>query len=63
MDGWVDYLHVDFLGEHILFRSLRLQSFSSFLLSSILITTLCILERYLLVSISTAALTTLLADF
>ncbi|KAG6380966.1 exonuclease V a 5' deoxyribonuclease-domain-containing protein [Boletus reticuloceps] len=39
MDGWVDYLHVDLLGEHILFRSLRLQSLGSFIPASIVITT------------------------
>ncbi|KAL4069824.1 hypothetical protein V8B97DRAFT_640014 [Scleroderma yunnanense] len=37
MDGWVDYLHFTFLGEHVLFSSLRLGSLWSFLLSSILV--------------------------
>ncbi|KAF8140495.1 hypothetical protein EV363DRAFT_1312630 [Boletus edulis] len=49
MDGWVDYLHVDLLGEHILFRSLRLQSLWSFIPASIVITTVCLLERFLTV--------------
>jgi hypothetical protein len=47
MDGWVDYLHLGFLGEHILLRSLRLHSFWEFLLSSVLITVVCLSERYL----------------
>lgn len=46
MDEWVDYLHVEFLGEHILFRFLRLQSFWSFILGSIVITVICLVERY-----------------
>ncbi|KAG9314150.1 exonuclease V a 5' deoxyribonuclease-domain-containing protein [Chiua virens] len=47
MDGWVDYLHLDFLGEHILFSFLRLQSIWSFILSSILIAIICLSERFL----------------
>ena len=46
MDGWVDYLHVEFLGEHILFRFLRLQSLWSFVLGSVVITIICLFERY-----------------
>lgn len=46
MDGWVDYLHVEFLGEHVLFYSLRLKSLWSFFLGSIVITVVCLLERY-----------------
>ena len=46
MDGWVDYLHVEFLGEHILFRSLRLKSLWSFTLATIVITIVCLGERY-----------------
>jgi len=49
MDGWVDYLHLGFLGEHILLRSLRLHSFWEFLLSSVLITVVCLSERFLTV--------------
>ncbi|KAI9570354.1 copper transporter [Boletus coccyginus] len=49
MDEWVDYLHVEFLGEHILFRFLRLQSFWSFILGSIVITVICLVERFLTV--------------
>ncbi|KAL4070722.1 hypothetical protein J3A83DRAFT_3254403 [Scleroderma citrinum] len=47
MDGWVDYLHFTFLGEHVLFSSLRLGSLWSFLLSSILVGVICLLERFL----------------
>ncbi|KIK99481.1 hypothetical protein PAXRUDRAFT_131945 [Paxillus rubicundulus Ve08.2h10] len=49
MDGWVDYLHLGFLGEHILFSSLRLHSFWAFLLSSVVITVVCLSERFLTV--------------
>jgi hypothetical protein len=49
MDGWVDYLHVEFLGEHILFRSLRLKSLWSFTLATIVITIVCLGERLLTV--------------
>ena len=53
MDGWVAYLHVEFLGEYILFRFLRLQSLWSFILGSIVITIICLFERYALVSFTT----------
>ncbi|KAF9245885.1 hypothetical protein BU15DRAFT_40579 [Melanogaster broomeanus] len=49
MDGWVDYLHVGFLGEHILLSSLRLQSLWTFLLSSVVISAVCLSERFLTV--------------
>ncbi|KAF9225570.1 hypothetical protein BS17DRAFT_604991 [Gyrodon lividus] len=49
MDGWVDYLHVGFLGEHVLLSSLRLNSFWAFLLSSVVISVLCLSERFLTV--------------
>lgn len=47
MDGWVDYLHFSFLGEHVLFSSLRLNTFSGFVLSSVLTAMICLCERFL----------------
>ncbi|KAJ8585854.1 hypothetical protein M405DRAFT_935787 [Rhizopogon salebrosus TDB-379] len=47
MDGWVDYLHSSFLGEHILFSSLRLNTFSEFFLGVLLTSVICLLERLL----------------
>lgn len=47
MDGWVDYLHVSFSGEHVLFHSLRLDSFWTFCLGSILVVVICLVERFL----------------
>ncbi|KAH7923885.1 hypothetical protein BV22DRAFT_1196341 [Leucogyrophana mollusca] len=52
MDGWVDYLHFTFLGEHVLFASLRLKSLSTFLGGSVLISGICIAERLLTVALS-----------
>jgi len=46
MDGWVDYLHFSFRGEHILFGSLRLGSFWTFVLSSLLVGAICLFERW-----------------
>ncbi|KAH7886021.1 hypothetical protein F5I97DRAFT_1189719 [Phlebopus sp. FC_14] len=45
MDGWVDYLHVGFLGEHVLLSSFKLDSFSAFFLSSVVISVICFSER------------------
>ncbi|KAG6335088.1 hypothetical protein ID866_3997 [Astraeus odoratus] len=48
-----DYLHFTLLGEHILFGSLRLDSFGSLLLSSILAVAICLIERlYMLLAMS-----------
>ncbi|KAI6031522.1 hypothetical protein BKA83DRAFT_4201556 [Pisolithus microcarpus] len=47
MDGWVDYLHVSFFGEHVLFHWLRLDSFWTFCLSSVLVAMICLVERFL----------------
>ncbi|KAI6047853.1 hypothetical protein EDC04DRAFT_28333 [Pisolithus marmoratus] len=47
MDGWVDYLHVSLFGEHVLFYSLRLDSFWTFCLGSIIVAVVCLVERFL----------------
>ncbi|KAI6135507.1 hypothetical protein EDD17DRAFT_685688 [Pisolithus thermaeus] len=47
MDGWVDYLHFSFFGEHVLFHSLRVDSFWTFFLSSVLVAVICLVERFL----------------
>jgi len=52
MDGWQDRLHSSFLGEHVLFGSLRLNSYSSFLLASLLTIGLCLAERALTYAMS-----------
>ncbi|KAI6120691.1 hypothetical protein EDD16DRAFT_830044 [Pisolithus croceorrhizus] len=44
MDGWVDYLHFSFFGEHVLFHSLRVDSFWTFFLSSVLVAVICLVE-------------------
>lgn len=45
MDGWVDYLHVSWHGEHVLFPTLHLHSFPHFVVASLFIIFLCLLER------------------
>jgi hypothetical protein len=47
MDGWEDYLHFSFLGEHVLLKSLPLNSLSSFIWGTLLTVSLCLAERYL----------------
>jgi hypothetical protein len=48
MDGWEDYLHITFLGEHVLFPSVRLTSFSTFVSAAALSATICLTERCVL---------------
>ncbi|KIM62643.1 hypothetical protein SCLCIDRAFT_15786 [Scleroderma citrinum Foug A] len=43
---FADYLHVLFRSEHILFSSLRLGSFWTFVLSSLLVGVMCLFERW-----------------
>jgi hypothetical protein len=45
MAGWEDYLHTNFLGEHILFPSVRLTSFGTFTSAAALCATICLTER------------------
>lgn len=45
MDGWADYLHTSFYGEHVLSPSLRLTSLSSFIIAAALSTSICLVER------------------
>jgi len=52
MDGWVDYLHVSWHGEHVLFPSLHLHSFPHFLVASLFTVFLCLLERTLTFALS-----------
>ncbi|THH20482.1 hypothetical protein EW146_g869 [Bondarzewia mesenterica] len=47
MDGWQDRLHFSFINEHVLFTGLRLDSFASFFLASILTVVICLFERFL----------------
>jgi len=47
MDGWEDFLHFSFLGEHVLLKSLPLNSFSNFIWGTLLTLLLCFLERAL----------------
>ncbi|TDL26342.1 hypothetical protein BD410DRAFT_783373 [Rickenella mellea] len=53
MDGWQDRLHFSFLGEHVLFGELRLRSYYSFLVASVLTFAICLFERCLTYAIST----------
>ena len=48
MDGWEDYLHTSFYGEHVLFPGLRLTSFGAFICAALLAAALCLLERYVI---------------
>ncbi|OCH95730.1 hypothetical protein OBBRIDRAFT_499489 [Obba rivulosa] len=52
MDGWQDYLHFSFLGEHILFPSLRLDSSWNFIVASVITIVICSIERLLTYGIS-----------
>ncbi|KAI0248355.1 hypothetical protein BJV78DRAFT_801419 [Lactifluus subvellereus] len=52
MDGWEDYLHTTFLGEHILFPSVRLTSFGTFISAAALSATICLTERSLTFALS-----------
>lgn len=52
MDGWEDYLHTSFYGEHVLFPGLRLTSFGAFLCAAFLAAALCLLERSLTFALS-----------
>ena len=52
MEGWEDYLHTSFYGEHVLFPGLRLTSFGAFIGAALLAAALCLLERYVIVSYS-----------
>lgn len=49
MDGWEDYLHFSFLGEHILVKTLPLNSFANFIWGTLLTVLLCLIERYLVI--------------
>lgn len=49
MDGWEDYLHFSFLGEHILVKTLPLNSFANFIWGTLLTVVLCLIERYLVI--------------
>ena len=52
MDGWEDYLHTSFYGEHVLFPGLRLTSLGAFICAALLAAALCLLERYVIISLS-----------
>ncbi|KAG0702736.1 hypothetical protein DFH29DRAFT_804526 [Suillus ampliporus] len=52
MDGWVDYIHFSFSGEHILFSSLRLNTLWEFFLGILLTSVICLFERLLSFAIS-----------
>ncbi|KAG2154568.1 hypothetical protein DEU56DRAFT_769218 [Suillus clintonianus] len=52
MDGWVDYIHFSFFGEHVLFSSLRLNTFWDFFLGVLLTSVICLSERLLSFAIS-----------
>ncbi|TFK56873.1 hypothetical protein OE88DRAFT_65969 [Heliocybe sulcata] len=52
MEGWEDRLHFQYLGEHVLFGSLVLNSFAHFLLASCLTFFLCISERLLTLALN-----------
>lgn len=46
MENWESYLHWDFRGEQVLISSIRLESFSGFLVASFLAASVCVSERY-----------------
>jgi hypothetical protein len=50
MDGWEDFLHFSFLGEHVLFEILPLNSITNFFWGSLLTILICLAERYFLLS-------------
>jgi len=52
MDVWEDYLHSTYLGEHILFPSVRLTSFGTFVSAAALSATICLTERSLTFALS-----------
>ncbi|KAI0931633.1 hypothetical protein AcW2_000478 [Taiwanofungus camphoratus] len=52
MDGWTDHLHFSFLGEHVLFPHLHLDSFRKFTIASLLAVFICATERLLTYAIS-----------
>ncbi|EKM61552.1 uncharacterized protein PHACADRAFT_135311 [Phanerochaete carnosa HHB-10118-sp] len=52
MDGWTDYLHVAFYGEHVLFPAFRLDSAWHFVVASIFTALLCLAERALTYAIN-----------
>ncbi|KAG1810173.1 uncharacterized protein HD556DRAFT_1318506 [Suillus plorans] len=52
MDGWVDYVHFSFIGEHILLSSLRLNTVWEFFLGVLLTSVICLSERFLSFAIS-----------
>ena len=56
MEGWADYLHTSFYGEHVLFPGLRLTSLGTFISAALLATALCLLERYVITSLSSPQL-------
>lgn len=43
--SWEDRLHITFIGEHVLFPGLRLDSWSHFFWATLLTTVLCLSER------------------
>ena len=45
MDGWAEYLHTSFYGEHVLFPGLRLTSSSTFIVAATLSASICLVER------------------
>jgi len=52
MDGWEDFLHFSFLGEHILLQTLPLNSFANFFWGALLTVLLCLAERSLTFAIA-----------
>jgi len=52
MDGWEDFLHFSFLGEHILLETLPLNSFANFFWGTLLTVLLCLAERSLTLAIA-----------
>jgi len=49
---WQSFLHFSFLGEHVLFENLRLESFWGFFVGAILTSALCLTERLLTFAVS-----------
>jgi hypothetical protein len=45
MDGWAEYLHTSFYGEHVLFPGLRLTSLTTFIVAATLSASICLVER------------------
>lgn len=46
MEGWKDHLHFAFLGEHVLFPNLHIDSLAKFAVASFVAIFVCITERY-----------------